>query len=28
VRGEALQQQQNSPVKPKMNLVVPATPGC
>ena len=26
--GEALLQQQNSPALPKMNLLVPATPGC
>ncbi len=28
MRGGALQQQRNSPAKPKMNLLVPATPGC
>ncbi len=28
MRGEALLQQQNSPALPKMNLLVPATPGC
>jgi hypothetical protein len=28
VRGEALQQQRNSLAEPKMNLLVPATPGC
>ena len=28
MRGGALQQQRNSPALPKMNLLVPATPGC
>ncbi len=28
MRGGALQQQGNSPAEPKMNLLVPATPGC
>ena len=28
VRGGGLQQQRNSPAEPKMNLLVPATPGC